>query len=494
MLKKFLRRACAAIMAASLFVVSANALDANKIQTEFDMVVYQIERYGLFAEDHPMTDSQRADYNARIARGESLSTVVNEILAGHDTHSFYLTPEDYSQSFGTLTESYVGIGITVRQQNGNFVITGVNFSGPAREAGIQAGDILTGINGESVAGRALEEVSALLQGQPESKVYLTIDRAGESLRIEVARRAIHGDYVQSETLEPGIEYISIEAFGTMDDAYHFNEIWDGLDEKGTAAVILDLRGNGGGLVDAALEMLDTMLPDAVQMVSCRWRRDRGGTQDIFSDGGGLPLNGIYVLVDHNTASAAEMMAACLKDTGAGMLVGETTYGKSQGQYHLTMVNGDSLVITTLEMSTPRTGVWEGKGVVPNLATETLVSVPEYLKKLPALPEDRALLFGETGDAVLALTGRLEMLGLLTETSDTLDAKALEAVREFQRDVGLTEALCADTETLKAVNRLIAAASDRYVDYALRQTLEMARTVARQPLKYRSAADGSWTAA
>lgn len=493
-MKNFLRHTCAAFLAVRVFMTSAGALSLSQVKTEFDMVLYQIERYGLFAEDNPMGDSQRAAYNARIAKGESLSDVVNEVLAKHDSHSFYMTPEDYGQSFSTLTNNYVGIGITVQMQAGKVLITEVNFSGPAREAGVQAGDILTGVNGASIADKSLDEISALLQGVPDTKVFLTIERNGTSQRIEVTRRQIHGDYVQSQTLEPGIEYIAITAFGTMDDASHFQEIWDGLDEKGTAAVILDLRGNGGGLVDAALEMLNIMLQDPVKMVSCRWRRDRGGTEEIWSEGGGLPLNGIYVLVDKNTASAAEMMAACLKDSGAGMVVGETTYGKSLGQYHLKLVNGDSLVITTLEMSTPRTGVWEGKGVVPNLTTESLMTVPEYLKKMPALPADKPLLFGDTGEAVQALTGRLEMLNLLDEARDTLDAEALEAVREFQRQLGLPQSLCADTETLKALNEIVAAANDRYVDHALRQALELARTVVKQPLKYVSAADGSWQAA
>lgn len=494
MLKKMLRRVCAAFMAASLLATSAGALELSKVETEFDAVLYQIERYGLFAEDHPMPDDKRAAYNARITKGEALADVVNEVLEQHDSHSFYMTPEDYGQSFSALTSNYVGIGVTVRQQDGKCVIEEVNFGGPAREAGVQAGDVIVGVGDADVAGRTLEEVSALLKGEPGTTLLLTVERAGKRLRLEVARREIHGDYVQSETLAPGIEYISVQAFGTMDDASHFEEIWDGLDEKGTAAVILDLRGNGGGLVDAALYMLNVMLPEKAQMVSCRWRRDRGGTKNIWCEGGGLPLNGIYVLVDHNTASAAEMMAACLKDTGAGMVVGETTYGKSQGQYHLTMPGGDSLIITTLEMSTPRTGVWEGKGVTPNLTVEPLLPVTEYLKKLPALPEGEALLFGDTGDAVLALTGRLEMLGLLEESGNVLDAAALEAVREFQRELGLPEGLCADAGTLKALNEVVLAASDRFVDNALQQALELAKTVASQPLRYRAESDGSWRAA
>lgn len=494
MLKKMLRRACAAFVAASFFVTSAGALDRGRVQTEFDEVVYQIERYGLFAEDNPMSDSQRAAYNARVAGGEALADVVNEVLAKHDTHSFYMTPETYGQSFSTLTGDYVGIGVTVQQKDGRLVIVDVNFGGPAREAGVQAGDILTGVNGESIEGKTLDEAAALLQGSPGTTVYLTLERTGQSLRVSVTRREIYGDYVWSETLSPGVEYISIEAFATIDDAAHFKDIWNGLDEKRTAAVILDLRGNGGGLIDCALEMLDAMLPERVQMVSCRWRRDQGGIEDIWSNGGGLPLNGIYVLVDSDTASAAEMMAACLKDAGAGMLVGETTFGKSQGQFHLKLRSGDSLIITTLEMSTPRTGVWEGRGVAPNLTVKPFAQVSEYLKNLSALPDSEALLFGDTGAAVQALTERLRLLGLLDEAGSTLDAEALVAVRQFQQRMGLPQGLCADAETLKTLNSALEQVSDRYVDNALEQALELARTVAEQPLKYQPAGDGTWQAA
>lgn len=481
------------MIAVSMMITTAAALDAGKVTTQFDMVLYEIERYGLFAEGHEMSDGQRAACNARIAGGESLSTVVNEILAKHDSHSFYLSAEEYEEGFSSLTSDYVGIGVTTQQIEGSAVIVEVNYGGPAREAGVQVGDVLVAIDGAPVAGKSLDEIAEDMRGEPGSKVKLTFRRAGQTREITVTRRAIYQDYVWSKTLEEGIEYIKVEAFGSMDDAAHFLEIWDALDDKRTAAVILDLRGDGGGVIEAALVMLDEMLREKTEVVTCRWRKDSGGDQVITSSGGGLPLNGLYVLVDKDTASAAEMMAATLKDTGTGQLIGEKTYGKSLGQFHLSMPSGDSLVITTLEMRTPKTGVWEGKGIEPDIAVPSLLPVGDYMKGKEPLTERRPLIFGESGPAVQALTERLTLLGLMTKPTDTLTAEVLKAVHTYQAASDLPETINVDIPTLKSLNKTISSVSGYYVDNALDEALTLARAAASKPLLYTPNPDGTWAA-
>lgn len=494
MLKKFLKRICAAFAAAGMLMTPAGALDQNKVVTPFDEVLYQIERYGLFAEGNEMSDADRALCNARIDSGEPLSKVVNEILSKHDTHSFYLSPEEYQQSFSALTGDYVGIGVTVQLLDGSLIVTDINFGGPAREAGIETGDILLAVDGVSINGKSLDEVGSLLRGEPGTTVRIKLDHLGKELEVMVSRREIYGDYVWSETLEDGIEYIGVQAFGSMDDAEHFLTIWDGLDEKRTAAVIIDLRGNGGGVIDAALAMLDGILQQKTGLVSLRWRKDQGGTQVVTSNGGGLPLNGIYVLVDGQTASAAELMAVCLKDSGEAELVGEKTYGKSLGQFHLSTKNGDSLIITTLEMSAPKSGVWEEKGIVPTTVTESMVTLGDYLTDKAPLPDTRPLFFGETGSAVRELTERLRLLGLLERSSDTLGAEAMKGVHKFQAAAGLPETIHADVTTLKRLNSVMKDYAAYYVDNALEQALIRAREAAQKPLQYTPKSDGTWTPA
>ena len=492
-MKKILKRICAAFLAVSILVPSALALDAGKVATEFDMVLYQIERYGLFAEGHEMSDAERAICNARIDGGESLSAVVNEILEKHDSHSFYMSASEYKEGFSTLTDDYVGIGITVQLKDGDFIITAVNYGGPAREAGIQTGDVLLSIDGAPVKGKTMDDLTKLLRGTPDSEVTLKLGRTGREIELTVARREIYGDYVWSRTLTEGIEYIRVEAFGSLTDAEHFIDIWETLDDKRTAAVILDLRGNGGGVIAAGLAMLDEILTEPVEMVTCRWRSDNGGDQTATSNGGGLPLNGLYVLVDKNTASAAEMMAACIKDAGAGEVIGEKTYGKSLGQFHLSLTNGDTLVITTLEMRTPKTGVWEGKGIVPDKQTENLLTAGEYLKDKEPLSAARPLIFGETSSQVTALTERLHLLGILAQTGDTLTAEVMKAVHIFQAASDLPESVQVDIATQKALNHTMEQVADYYVDNALEEAIILAQEAAEQPLKYTPHADGSWAA-
>lgn len=492
-MKKILKRICAAFLVVGMLVSPALALDPSKVVTPFDMVLYQIERYGLFAEGHEMSDAERAICNTRIDSGESLSAVVNEILEKHDSHSFYLSASEYKESFSALTDEYVGIGVSVQLVNGNYVVADVNYGGPAREAGVQTGDILLAINGTPVKDKSIDDLTTLLRGETGSEAGLKLARAGQEIELKVTRREIYGDYVWSRTPAKGIEYIRVEAFGSTTDAEHFIDIWETLDDKRTAAVILDLRGNGGGMIAAGLAMLDEILTEPTEMVTCRWRSDNGGDQVATSKGGGLPLNGLYVLADKNTASAAEMVAACIKDAGAGVLIGEKTYGKSLGQFHLSLTNGDTLVITTLEMRTPKTGVWEGKGVEPDKKTASIVTAGEYLKNKEALSAVRPLIFGETGSQVTALTERLHLLGLLDHTGDTLTAEVMKAVHAFQAASDLPESIHVNIATQKALNNMMKQVSGYYVDNALEEAMLLAQEAAKQPLKYTPHADGTWAA-
>ena len=127
--------------------------------------------------------------------------------------------------------------------------------------------------------------------------------------------------------------------------------------------MLDLRGNGGGLIDVAFKIANAMTPDkGVTLAGVRYRDDMGGLDETVSTGGGLPLNKIVVLVNGGTASAAELLTGILQDTAENVtVVGEKTYGKGQGQMHLPLINGDKLVITTLEMELPGQGLLGGQG-------------------------------------------------------------------------------------------------------------------------------------
>ena len=311
----------------------------------------------------------------------------------------------------------------------------------------------------------------------------------------MSRETILEENVSARQAAPGVEYISISAFSSMNDAEDFEEIWQGLDEKETRAVILDLRDNGGGMIDAAFAMLDLMLEKKTLMATLHGRADQGGDERYYSSGGGLPLNKIVVLVNGNTASAAELMAGVLREAGGATLVGAQTYGKSQGQYHLNL-DGDYLVLTCLEMQLPQSGSWEGKGLAPDVEAHALRTIRSYLKTAAALDLDEPVYYGTQSEQALAICQRLHALGYLAEPSDVLDTRALGALRRFQQDVGLETRILADTDTLRALDTACTRAASRghMIDDVYYKALDLCRAAAEQPLRYKTQANGSTRAA
>ncbi|MFQ9127869.1 MAG: S41 family peptidase [Butyricicoccaceae bacterium] len=272
-------------------------IDAFSIKTEHDPYVLQ-NYINKYLEKHP----------------EEMYDVINDILGLLDTHSMYLSSEEYSQGFSTL-EGFVGIGVGLRQTAGGVQIGEVMRYSAAEEAGLQIGDLIVKIDGEDVSGAETADVASRLRGQEGTTVSVTVRRQGRDITVTITRRQVNQVYVSNSTLTQGVEYIKISSFASENDWQAFSEIWNGLAKKNTRAVVLDLRGNGGGLIDVAFKIANAMTPDkGVTLAGVRYRDDMGGLEETVSTGGGLPLNKIVVLVNGGTASAAELLTGILQDT------------------------------------------------------------------------------------------------------------------------------------------------------------------------------------
>ena len=400
--------------------------------------------------------------------------------------------EEYSQGFSTL-EGFVGIGVGMQETVDGVQIAEVMRFSSAEEAGLQIGDIIIAVDGVDTTEMTNAEVAELLRGEEGTTVSVTVRRQGRDLTVTCTRRQVNQVYVSSSTPADGVEYIKVSAMGSENDWTAFSEIWEGLDEKNTRAVILDLRGNGGGVIDVALKMANAMTEDeGVYLAGTRWREDMGGLEQTYSTGGGLPLNQIVVLVDGGTASAAELLAGSLQDTADAVLVGETTYGKGQGQFHIELINGDKLVITTLELELPRQGSYEGVGLTPDLQVENR-QVTVNAASLTPLDTTRTLRFGDQSDAVYAMTERLALFGLIGEATDTFDGAVVDAVAAFCERYGLEPALHASPEMLDALDEAVQLLDGQthVLDDQLQAALEICKHAAEKPQRYTALPDGSW---
>ena len=493
-MKKFAKRLAALALAAAVTVVPAGAVTQDgQSETWFDGVWALIDAFGLKAENDPYV-LQNYINKYLAEHPEEMYNVLNDILSLLDTHSMYLSSEEYSQGFATL-EGFVGIGVGMQETTAGVQITEVMRFSSAEEAGLAIGDVIIAVDGADATGLTSAEIAQQLRGEEGTAVSVTVRRMGRELTFTCMRRQVNQIYVSNKTMSPGVEYIKVSAMGSENDWTAFSEIWQGLDEKNTRAVILDLRGNGGGVIDVALKMADAMTEEeGVYLAGTRWRADMGGLEQTYSTGGGLPLNKIVVLVDGGTASAAELLAGSLQDTGAATLIGEKTYGKGQGQYHFDLINGDKLVITTLELELPRQGSYEGVGLTPDLQIENReVSVQADL--LTPLDTSRPLRFGDQSEDVYAMTERLALFGLIGEATATFDGEVADAVAAFCAQYGMEPALYASTELLEALDDAVQVldGTTYLLDDQLQLALSVCQLAAKQPQRYTALPDGSWTA-
>ncbi len=491
-MKKLAKKLTALALTAAMLTVPAGAVTKDgQSETWFDGVWALIDAFGLKAEDDPYVLQNYINKYLQ-KHPDEMYDVINDILSLLDTHSMYLSSEEYSQGFSTL-EGFVGIGVGLQETAGGVQIGEVMRYSAAEEAGLQIGDLIVKIDGKDATGMSNADVAPLLRGAEGTNVTLTISRKGRQMNITCTRRQVNQVYVSGKTVADGVEYIKVSAMGSQNDWKAFEEIWNGLPAKNTRAVILDLRGNGGGVVDVALKMADAMTQnEGVYLAGIRYRKDMGGLEQTYSTGGGLPLNKIVVLVDGGTASAAELLAGSLQDTGAATLVGEKTYGKGQGQFHLNLVNGDKLVITTLELELPRQGCWEGAGIKPNIQIgDEQVTVSRA--RLTPLDTTQTMRFGEVSDNVYAMTERLQLIGFIDQATNTFDGDVLDAVTQFYQTRDLPTALYASPEMLESLEKTIEALDGKTytLDTQYQTALAMCRTAAAKPQQYTVQPDGSW---
>jgi carboxyl-terminal processing protease len=324
-----------------------------------------------------------------------------------DRYSAYLTPDRLHDLYALIDGSFVGLGVELRSDSEGLLILNVLRGGPAHDAGIRAADHIVAIDSVPVAGLTTEEAANRLQGAEGSPVHLWIRSPGESTARRLILRRRHVDVLsipEQHMISPaeGIGYIQLTAF-QKSTLQELDQAVDSLSRQGLTSLILDLRGNPGGVLSAAVEVADRFIADGV-LVSTRGRAE-GQTFTHWAQRAGTWGVPLVVLIDEDSASASEIVAGAIQDHRRGTLVGTRSYGKGTVQSILPLDSSDAGIrLTTAAFYSPRGRAYAGQGVSPEIVVARKPIPPTAARDGSLLrPEDPQL--AAAIDACRKLTGR-----------------------------------------------------------------------------------------
>lgn len=286
-----------------------------------------------------------------------------------DPYSVYYTQEEYASFLEDTEGEYVGVGVQVSQDADTKTITVVKvFDGPAGEAGIEAEDIITEVNGEDISDQDIDTVVDKIRGEEGTEVTIAVYRSsdGEDHEFTMPRRKVENPTVEYKMLADNIGYIEVSSFYEVTGQQYIDAVED-LNAQGMEGLIVDLRGNGGGLLEIAVDMLDYMLP-AGKIV---YTEDKDGnvTSEYKSTDDEQFTKPLAILVNGYSASASEIFAGAIKDYGIGTLVGTNTFGKGIVQRVFPLEDGSAVKLTIAKYFTPNGNDIHKVGIKPDIEVE-----------------------------------------------------------------------------------------------------------------------------
>lgn len=285
-----------------------------------------------------------------------------------DPYTQYLTPEEYEKALETATGDFFGVGVSMTAADGKIVVMSTMEGSPAEQAGIQTGDCIVAVDGVSYSGTELNEAAAAMRGALNTKVTISYQRGDQLLETTLVRKKITTQSVYSRFLSSDIGYIRITSFETSTAADFETELHR-MEVSGASGVVIDVRNNGGGIVDSGLAIADMLLPEGTMI----YLEDRNGDRVYKNSDENCTSLPYVLLVNGGTASTSEILAAAIKDNHGGKLVGEQTFGKGIVQ-SLEQLNDGSgaLKITVQQYFSPNGKTIHGVGVSPDYE----VSLPQ----------------------------------------------------------------------------------------------------------------------
>ena len=404
-------------------------------------------------------------------------------LGQYDRYTQYI-PVGSDYMFST-DKQYVGIGVSVAMMEDKITVLAVSEGGPAAKAGILPADVISSVNGKTVSGLTLDEVSLLLRGEEGTFVDVTVLRGDKEISFTLQRVTIGSNAFVYKQLENGVYYVKFDNFNESAEYLRFVTAMGEMKQAGDSVLILDLRNDLGGQVELAANLINRLLPKAQDMFSLEYRPDVSQDPEVYrSEGIGADVK-VIILTNGYTASAAELVAASLSQLGRAVTVGETTYGKAKGQIHVEMCDGAIASITIVRLHSPNGIDYDGKGLTPNYPVTNYMA--PYLNEYYSAVPEMLLYSGTCSDEAEALNQALTLMGYLHKNSKmySFNAETTQALKNFCSDNSLDFSGYLTPKIAQAVNDKIKGMDQLNKEYDAQ--LAYALTLARGYLKTADAA-------
>ena len=321
----------------------------------------------------------RENYLGDINENDLSDGILKGYISGlDDKYSKYLTEEEYLSEQSEDQGQLVGLGLSLsKDDNGYIRIAEIMQDSPVVDSGLQVGDIITIIDGVDVLAAGFEESVESMRGTEGSEIKLTVRRDGIDKDYTFTRRSIEMITVSGEMVNERVGYIKISGF-KKNTPQQFIDTLERLTSNGAKAIVFDVRDNGGGIVDSLSDCVDPLLPEGV--IATAEYKDGHSETLIYSDENNLEIP-MVVLVNNNTASAAELFAASLHDFSGAVLIGENTYGKGVMQKTTEFNKNGAVVLTVAKYQTSVSKCYDGIGLAPDIsiANETEEQDDQYYK-------------------------------------------------------------------------------------------------------------------
>ncbi|WP_129599254.1 S41 family peptidase [Anaerophilus nitritogenes] len=373
-------------------------------------------------------------YHGKVTEEQLMDGAYKGLFLHLDDHSKYMNPKEYKEFDRESLGVYAGIGAVVSVKNGQLIIMEPMENSPAQRAGLQFGDIILAINGKNIEGATLKEAVNNLLGEPNTKVNLTIEREGKKRDITLNREVVQVNPTTSKILDHQIGYVKINEFN-QNTSKNVEKALKEFKEKNIKKLILDLRDNPGGLLQEGVAVADffTLKDQPIVYIKCKDEEEA-----IYGEKDSQNMS-LVVLVNENTASAAEIVTGAIQDYKIGTIVGNTTYGKGTVQQTLPLNNGGAIKLTIAQYLTAHKRSIDKIGIKPDILVEDMRLDPDLLLYLVPMIEDKVYTLNEKGLNIYGAQQRLNFLGKEEiKLTAILDTYTQQAIKKFQIENGLLE--------------------------------------------------------